>query len=283
MFENLNEKEKKLRDLEVRYIIVGKEICPKSGKEHLQGYLYYEQPVSLKYLKENVDEKAHWENQKGTTFQASEYCKKDGQWWEQGDRPSQGQRNDFHTVAELVHKGASLQWVAENHPGVYAKYHRGLVALKVKLMKKRSTIPEITWIWGKSGVGKTKYASEKCSSFYMKDGTKWWDNYEQEDCIIIDNFDGKWPFRDFLRLLDRYPYQGESKFGYLPINSPYIVITCEFPPSHFWKDTELHQIERRITHVIHLEQHKVCTEVDGNTAVNFCTHGGGVPPHVSPP
>lgn len=106
---------------------------------------------------------------------------------------------------------------------------------------------------------------EKHKTYYIKDGTQWWDEYEQQEAIIIDDFDGKWPFRDLLRLLDRYPYQGQFKGGYVPINSPFIYITCEHPPDWFWgpmakapltgdrSANELAQMLRRIDEIVHVE------------------------------
>ena len=44
----------------------------------------------------------------------------------------------------------------------------------------------------------------------IKDGTQWWYQYEGQEAVVIDDFDKKWPFRDLLRPLDRYPNQGSS-------------------------------------------------------------------------
>lgn len=98
----------------------------------------------------------------------------------------------------------------------------------------------------------------------------WWDGYEQQEAIIIDDFDGKWPYRDLLRLLDRYPYQGQYKGGYVKINSPYIYITCEYSPSFFWRGNEFAQIHRRLSEIKHLGPTGATnvtdvTEVAGNT------------------
>lgn len=43
------------------------------------------------------------------------------------------------------------------------------------------------WIVGKSGVGKSWYA--KSFMPYMKAQNKWWDGYEGQSEVLIDDFD----------------------------------------------------------------------------------------------
>lgn len=239
--------ETSLRDLEVLYICVGKEIG-KKGTPHLQGFLYYANPVRFATVASAL-ERAHWEPLRGTPQQAAAYCQKDGDFWEVGEKPVKGARTDLVTVAEQVRSGASLSLVAAEHPGMFVRYSKGLTALKMTLMKDRTEMPAVAWLWGPSGSGKSRYAVDLGFSFYIKDGTQWWDGYDGQECIIIDDFDGKWPFRDFLRLLDRYPYQGQFKGGYVKIDSPLIYITCEFPPEEIWSGTELKQVLRRLSRI----------------------------------
>jgi len=186
---------------------------------------------------------------RGTPEEASVYCKKAGQFWEVGELPVQGKRSDLVAVAERVRSGASLVEIAEEAPGMFVRYSKGLTVLKMTLLRDRTEMPAVAWLWGPSGAGKSRYAVDLGFSFYIKDGTQWWDGYDGQECIIIDDFDGKWPLRDFLRLLDRYPYQGQFKGGYVRINSPLIYITCEFPPEGIWNGTELKQVLRRIARI----------------------------------
>lgn len=232
----------------VRYLIFGKE-CGKEGTPHLQGYVEYKNAVRLSTVKEDLP-RAHLEVRKGTPDEAATYCKKDGEWSEFGEIPKKGKRSDLEEVAEQVLNGASLQEVAEESPGTVVRFHRGLEAIRLMRMTHRTEPPKVYWLWGGTGVGKTRQSA--VGSFYMKDGTKWWDGYDQQDRIVIDDFDGAWPFRDLLRLLDRYPYQGQTKGGYVKINSPEIYITCEHPPEKWWVGTELAQVKRRVTEVRHL-------------------------------
>ncbi|AUM61742.1 Rep [uncultured virus] len=256
MYGDFEEKESMLRKLPVQYACWGREIAPTTGRPHLQGYLYFPEKKAWGALKK-IDKEAHWEAARKSPQANYDYCSKEGRYFEEiGVKPVMGARTDLQAVAEEVRNGASLQAIAEAHPGMFVQYSKGFAALKNSLMKDRTTKPDVTWVYGETGLGKTKLAVELCKSFYMKDGTQWWDGYEQQECIIVDDFDGKWPFRDLLRFLDRYKYQGQCKGGYVKINSPEIVITCEYPPSHFWTGSELAQIQRRITELVHLKTPK---------------------------
>jgi len=231
-----------------RYLVFGRE-KGENGTPHLQGYIELRSVARLSGVKKLIP-RAHWEARKGTPDEAEKYCKKEGDYQEFGVPLAQGKRRDLEEVASMVRDGASMREVDAVAPALAVQYHRGLMAMMSRQMKDRAEPPEVVWLWGLTGTGKTREAVEG-PSFYMKDGTKWWDGYEQQEKIVIDDFDGSWPFRDFLRLLDRYPYQGQTKGGYVKINSPSIVITCEFPPEKWWKGTELAQVQRRLTKVIH--------------------------------
>lgn len=237
------------KNLESRYLLYQKEVG-ESGTPHLQGFMYFYNQINLSTLNKLLPRASF---SKPRCIKACIlYCKKEKTRvegpFEYGKMPEQGRRTDLE---ELSNKflTMSVQNFIKEAPMEYVKYHRGLHALKSISTTHRSSPPSVSWFWGKSGKGKTRTAFETHDSVYMKDGTQWWDGYEQQTAIIIDDFDGKWNFRDLLRLLDRYPYQGQTKGGYVKINSPYIYITCEFAPTDYWDDNDLEQITRRITEV----------------------------------
>jgi len=237
-----------LENLDYRYLIYQFEFVTVN---HIHACVYFKNPISFKRVKK-LFPSAHIEVVKNWR-KCIQYCSKeesrvDGPF-EYGKKPSQGNRSDLDKIAQKIIDGTSANDIAIEEPGTFVKYSRGLQLLENAVKPDRTEKPTVNWLWGKSGTGKTRTAFESSNSTYMKDGTMWWDGYKQQEVIIIDDFDGNWPFRDLLRLLDRYPYQGQVKGGYVKINSPMIYITCEFPPHHFWKGNELNQVARRLNEV----------------------------------
>lgn len=233
-----------------------------NGTPHLQIFLHFGNQIMFNSLQKYFKGQAHIEAARDPKA-CLKYCSKDetrteGPWEVNPDnRPEQGNRSDLDEIAKAFVKMDLKEFVTE-YPAAYTKWNKGLKALKYDIEEHRKIKPTITWLWGLAGVGKTRYAREQHSKVYIKDGTQWWDGYDQSvEAIIIDDFDGRWPFRDLLRLLDRYEYQGQVKGGYVKINTPIIYITCEFPPEEYWQGNELDQVLRRLDKVSHI---KISTE-----------------------
>lgn len=237
------------------YAIIGREIG-ENGTPHLQGFINLEGRARFSAIKK-ICPRAHLEKAMGTDAENKIYCsKEDKEPYEIGEPQHPGKRNDLAEACQLIKSGAKLSEVAAQCPTQFVKYTRGLTELMEIAQKPRDVNdpPTTIWLYGEAGVGKTRLAFDQLphNEIFIKDGTSWWNGYAHEQCILVDDFDGRWPFRDFLRFLDRYPYRGQIKGGYTQINSPIIVITCEFAPSHFWQGNELAQVMRRLQHVEHL-------------------------------
>jgi len=231
------------------YLVYGREVAPTTGTKHLQGYIEFSNAKRMATITKAYPG-IHLEKRRGTAKQAADYCKKGKDFFEGGEISKQGERTDLERVADMVQEKKTIREIAEAEPVTFIKYHRGIQALRTALMKPRTEAPNVVWLYGATGTGKTRFAHDNSDSVYIKDGTQWWDGYEQQEAIIIDDFDGKWPLRDLLRLLDRYVYQGQTKGGYININSSWIYITCTYPPEHFWGGDDLPQIERRLKHKV---------------------------------
>jgi len=270
--------------LDTRYTCANLEIAPTTGTLHLQGFVYFHNAHSQSSLKKAVPRaRLDVVTRDHDAGQCAEYCLKGDdtecpflmwpQWakdcgpdkfpYEFGDPPEQGRRLDLESIAQAF-LASDEERFAQDYPAQYVRNFRGLRALREVLDHHRDPTypPMCFWFWGASGTGKTRRAfsfagiakkahdsespEENRGSTYWKNNTKWWDGYNQELTVIIDDFDAsKWDFRDLLNLFDRYPLTVERKGGAAKIRSEYFIITCEHPPSQYWEGNQLNQITRR--------------------------------------
>eukprot|EP01082_Thalassiosira_pseudonana_P003648 g3616.t1 g3616 contig12:2426824-2427780(-) len=87
----------------VVYILYGHETGD-SGTPHLQGLLILKSRMRFNQVKDLLGFSLHLEVMKGTVQQASDYCKKDGDWVEFGECPAvtQGKRTDLDECVEWI-------------------------------------------------------------------------------------------------------------------------------------------------------------------------------------
>lgn len=233
-----------------KYGICGEEIGA-TGTPHLQGYVHLVNALSLNVMKKCLT-RAHLTVANGSDEDNKRYCSKDNKnIYEVGEiSVGQGTRTDIKEITKKIKdREITLEDLMFDYPEMYVKYSRSFEKMFNAVSPVRSEPPKVFWRWGLAGTGKTRYCVEKHPDHYIKDGTPWWDNYKQNEAIIIDDFDNQIPFRTLLKMLDRYDFQGQIKGGYVRINSPFIYITCEFPPEYYWSGNELAQVKRRLTFV----------------------------------
>lgn len=238
------------------YLVVGFEEGDKRHTPHIQGYVYFEHQRRFGAIKKKYLPRGHLEVQRGTCERAAGYCMEDGEYFEFGVPPKQGERNDLNAIREDIAKYSLLE-VAERNIGPYIRYNRGIKDLYYLVQQHRTEAPYVEWVWGPTGSGKTTYARSKSDSCYLKNcQNQWWDGYDQDAVIILDDFDRSMDFRYLLRLLDRHPFTGEVKGGTIKINSPTIFITCDRSPeqlySGFKTNEEFAQLKRRISKVTYI-------------------------------
>lgn len=169
----------------------------------------------------------------------------------------QGHRTDLQKAVECK----TLKEVKEQHPTAYVKYHRGLE----KLMVPKPTFgqkPEVWVLWGEgTGTGKTRsvtsLGAEGLLSYYKKDpGTGWWDGYDGEDLVHIDEV-GKgaheWLTPNvFKQLFDFGPNYVSAKGAQrVPFTSKYVILTSNVDPKQWFPSEKWEVINRRIHKIIY--------------------------------
>ena len=208
---------------------------------------------------------------RGSIEQAVAYCTKeetrDPDFSEPetfGTRPRNagrsGGRSDIDAVAEAITQGASVDSIAEQYGGEFIKFHRGIERLIGLRMPSRDFKTEIRWYYGPTGTGKTRAAcSEAVNPYWKNPANKWWDGYEGQQDVIIDDVRCDFAkFSEWLRLFDRYPVQVEVKGCTRNFISKRIFITAPLKPEEMWQSRtaeDLNQLMRRIEVVKYFGDH----------------------------
>lgn len=254
---------KELRDTctHIKYYIFGYEVG-ENGTPHLQGTVCFDTPFSLMRVKKIPGmERTHLERMKGTLEQSVKYCKKDNNWFEDGEPPAvkPGKRNDLIRVRETALKGG-LRDVATNamclqemkFAELYLTYHE----------QPRDWKPRVIWLYGRTGVGKSRKARYILNKEYpdlrvyvKSDGTKWWPGYDAHGAVILDDFRDSWmSVTEILSLADRYEKKVEFKGGFRQFIPKVMVITSCMSPRDCYKNTgeAIDQLLRRVDETEHM-------------------------------
>ncbi len=87
------------------------------------------------------------------------------------------------------------------------------------------------WIYGAPGVGKSHWAQVTYpGAFYKEPDNKWWDEYQSERVVILDEFVGSVKLSLLLRWADKYKCKAESKGSMLRLNTHTTVVLSNLPP-----------------------------------------------------
>jgi len=262
----------------VKWLIFGKE-KGEEGTPHLQGACVIGKQVAFTTLKKWKGlERAHIEPMHGTPMESLVYCtKEDKDAYQFGEMPAEGKRNDLHTTISLLKEGKSIRDIVNSDDissiSTIVRYPKGLNAVANLLRLRGRKPPNVFWIHGSTGVGKTRCAFEFGHLFGGEDGIwmssgslKWFDGYDGQQVAIFDDLRTKHvEFSMLLRLLDRYPLRVEIKGGYVQWVPEVIIVTAPMNPEMMWnlrRNEDIQQLIRRITLVIELtaDNVKECEE-----------------------
>lgn len=229
------------------------------GTEHLQGYVQMKSQRTLGQMKK-LNNRAHWERRRGSHDQAKAYCTKEDTRisgpFMHGEEviPQQGKRNDLLMLKRKLDEGASEFEIARDDEtfGCWARYPN--VVKRYRMLDtacRRNWQTHTTVLWGEPGVGKSSRARDVGgeNAFWLPKpagSSVWWDGYEGQDVVVIDEFYG-WIKRDMMcRLCDRYPLFVEVKGGAVQFVAKKIIITSNKHPKDWWPRIGLGAMERRL-------------------------------------
>lgn len=257
-FDVSDERRDMLLGLDVVYIVFQKEMCPETGMEHLQGFVQMKNRVRMGGAKDVMGNKVHLEKRRGSVKDAIQYCKKEDTRvegpWEAGVPTGQGKRKDLENIKTMLDEGKSVDEVADEHFGTWCRNYRAIDRYVQMKRQKRSWAMDNTWYWGDAGTGKTRAVHDAEPDVYVKLGGKWFDQYTDQEAVLIDDFTGDMDLSLFLKILDRYPLNVEVKGGSTSFLAKRIYVTSNLSPEECFPMATREQhaaIRRRFTRIVH--------------------------------
>lgn len=229
--------------LPYRYICIGKEIAPITGTPHLQGFIVWNDSKTFR-ASVALLRGCHVEVARATALQASTYCKKDGDFVERGRLPADPselgiiESNRWDTAWALAKTGSIEEIPADIRIRSYSTLRRIGQDFMAVVVPLESTCG--IWIYGESGSGKTRAVYGKHPDAFVKPCTKWWDGYQGEPVVVVDDLD-KYHVAlggELKHWSDFMPFIGECKGGSRRIRPSTLIVTSQYTIGDIWKDEE---------------------------------------------
>ena len=230
-FNNYEQKDvEKLQSLDTQYIVFGYENAPQTGTPHLQGCLYFKTQRTFASLTKKIPG-CWFEPMKGTVLEASNYCKKGGNFYENGIMPAaQGSRTDIEIVRDAIGEGKNMRQIIDISPSYQAlKCAQVIFTYKEKA---RDFKPNVIWIYGDPGAGKSRYVYDKHSEVYRLSNMlwPWWEGYDGHEVVLIDDVKDTSDkmYSALLEILDRYECRVQVKGGSRQLLAKTIYLTSTY-------------------------------------------------------
>lgn len=237
--------------------LIGQKEIGEGGFEHWQFCIAFKSPVRRSAVT-RLFPGVHAEPTRSSA--AEEYVQKEdtrvpGSQFELGAKPlNRNSKTDWEKVWVSAKEGK----LEEIPPDIRIKYYNAC-----KRIKKDHMIPPVdlldvcgVWIWGPPGVGKSRKAREDYPDSYMKPCNKWWDGYQQQCHVILDDFDRNHKvLGHHLKIwADRYAFIGEDKGGSVSIRPAKIIVTSNYSIDEIFGDDRVlcEALERRFV-INHME------------------------------
>jgi len=241
----------------LEFIMGQQETGAQDGYLHWQLCVGYSKKVRLRRLKEDFGDECHAELTRSKA--AEDYVFKDETAVE-GTRFKLGikvlNRNDpkFWDNIRIQAKQGELEDIDAQ---VYIAHYRTLKQIAKDNMTPPDDLqgPCGTWIWGPPGVGKSRQARLDHPNAYHKMANKWWDGYQHQEDVILDDMDPNHKcLQHHIKIwTDQYAFIAEAKNGAMFIRPKNFVVTSNHSPEQVFGDgVDAQAIIRRFT-IVHMQ------------------------------
>lgn len=237
-----------LNDIECRYMVYQYEQS-QTGTPHIQGFIVFQNARRLTTVRSmRAFRRAHLEVAHGSVEANVAYCTKQTtrcagtEPIERGNKPkSQAEKGDMEEQRwNLIRENAKIGNFDDIPSDVYIRNYGALRSIHKDHMVKPPDANGVTGVWisGKSGVGKSRYARYHWPNAYLKMCNKWWDGYQNESNVIIDDIDiNHKVLGHHLKIwADRYSHLAESKGSAMHIRPQHLVVTSQYTIEEIWSE-----------------------------------------------
>lgn len=178
---------------------------------------------------------AHVDAAKGKHRENRDYIRKEGKWSddakhetnhpetfeEWGDLPPDKTKNESQSelIMQMIRDGKSNAEILMEIPNAYTKLNYIELARQTLLedqYKNTRRILDVTYIWGDTGVGKTRSVMDKYGYSEVHQITDYahpFDGYKGQDVVIFEEFRSSLKIEDMLKYLDGYPLQLPCRYA----------------------------------------------------------------------
>ena len=190
----------------VQYMIAQAELCPTTGRMHIQGYLQIKNRWTFARVKKFII-KTHMPDcciaaARGTADQNRTYCSKDDtrvpdtETLELGEMSMEVGVNhppgkSLDQIYKSIVEGLTMEQLIEKYGfGVFVRHERALNSAMLRWGKKRKSAPRIILLIGESGSGKSKWAQRNFPNRYRMTfgnggNSAWFDGYNGEEVVEL--------------------------------------------------------------------------------------------------
>lgn len=217
-----------------KYYVMADEIGGNQGTYHTHIYAMFNAPVRFSTLKKRFPV-AHIERCLGTSKENFEYVSKTGKWAGSEKELTKiddtfeewGIRPDFNNAGkdplkrqmyELVKQGYTTSQMLEMNSdflGMSTIIDNLRLELLMEENKNKFRNLDVTYIYGDTALGKTRYVMEKFgyeNVFKVSNYIHPFDKYNGQDVLLLDEYDSSLSVTDFNNITDGYPYILDARY-----------------------------------------------------------------------
>jgi len=227
------ETETSLAEMDCKYMIYGREVCPTTGKDHLQGFVAFKSNKRFKAVKTLFPKGTHLEKIVGSVQQNIAYCSKDDKNpVVRGEPPKtkgSGNKLRWEEARTAAKEGRFDDIPAE----LQTRFYRTYKEMAKDNMVKPEALSGVCglWIYGKTGSGKTHAVATQHPGRYIKPLNKWWDGYQNEDVVHLDELapsHASWIAPFLKKWADKWPFDAEVKGGATQLRPKLVIVTSNY-------------------------------------------------------